>query len=203
MDTLLGNILSFILLYKYVALFVIIYIGSFGIPVPSVAITIAAGAFSGEKFLSGPLVLAIIFISSVLGDLSGYWIARIFEEKSLKWRLFRKVFTAQKRKEVEFALLRHPVIAIVGSRFVGLPTLIVNILAGLTNFPFWRFVFYDLIGELIAAIFYVGLGYVFGNNWQYVSELIEKIGLVIILLVVLALYKPIRKFLPSKYKISH
>jgi membrane protein DedA with SNARE-associated domain len=61
----------------------------------------------------------------------------------------------------------------------------VNIIAGTSNISFRRFLFYDLAGESIWVLGYGGLGFLFGSQWEVVSEFISSFGGLIIGLVLL------------------
>lgn len=61
----------------------------------------------------------------------------------------------------------------------------VNLLAGTGSFPFKRFLMYDLAGEAIWVFGYGGLGYLFGAQWEIVSDFISNFGGLMLGLVVL------------------
>jgi len=46
----LGFFLSYLLLYKYVVLFLVVATASFGLPVPATALMMAAGAFIAQGY---------------------------------------------------------------------------------------------------------------------------------------------------------
>lgn len=47
----LSFLLSYLLVYKYTVLFLVIVSASFGVPIPATALIIAAGAFSAQGYL--------------------------------------------------------------------------------------------------------------------------------------------------------
>ncbi|MGZ9222718.1 MAG: DedA family protein, partial [Anaerolineales bacterium] len=60
-----------------------------------------------------------------------------------------------------------------------------NLIAGGGGIQFRRFIVYDSIGELTWIILYGGLGYVFGSQWEVVSEFISNFGGLILGIVLL------------------
>ena len=50
------------------------------------------------------------------------------------------------------------------------------IIAGTGSFPFKRFLMYDVLGEAIWIFGYGGLGYLFGTQWEVVSDFISNFG---------------------------
>jgi membrane protein DedA with SNARE-associated domain len=61
----------------------------------------------------------------------------------------------------------------------------VNLIAGTSDFRFRRFFVYDLVGETIWVFGYGGLGYLFGTQWEVVSDFVSNFGGLIIGLIVL------------------
>ena len=52
----------------------------------------------------------------------------------------------------------------------------VNLIAGTSGFGFRRFFVYDLLGETIWVFGYGGLGYLFGTQWEVVSDFLGNIS---------------------------
>ena len=86
MDYLLffGSLFSYLLLYKYVALFVFIFLAGIGLPIPSSTLLLAVGAFSSQGYFNLPLSLAIALIANILGDLFDYFLMRKYGTAILK-----------------------------------------------------------------------------------------------------------------------
>ena len=81
MDSLLTPILSYVLLYKYVAIFFVVYTGAVIIPWPANAMLLAVGAFASQGFIGFWTSLAVAVVANCLGDLTDYGIARRFGER--------------------------------------------------------------------------------------------------------------------------
>jgi membrane protein DedA with SNARE-associated domain len=66
----------------------------------------------------------------------------------------------------------------------------VNIMAGMGNISFRTFLMYDVTGEGIWVFGYGGLGYLFGSQWEVVSDFISNFGGVIlgVLLLVVGIW---------------
>ena len=60
-----------------------------------------------------------------------------------------------------------------------------NLIAGGSGIQFRRFMIYDSLGELTWIILYGGLGYLFGTQWELVSQFISSFGGLILGLVIL------------------
>ena len=76
----LAALLSWLLLYKYIALFAIVYSAALLLPLPVNATLLAVGAFSSQGYFNFWLSLAIAVTANTLGDLTGYAITRHWGE---------------------------------------------------------------------------------------------------------------------------
>jgi len=59
------------------------------------------------------------------------------------------------------------------------------LIAGTSGFGYRRFLLYDLIGEAIWIFGYGGLGYLFGSQWEVVSDLLSNVSGLALGLVIL------------------
>jgi membrane protein DedA with SNARE-associated domain len=64
--------------------------------------------------------------------------------------------------------------AIVVTRCMLTPIAVpVNLVAGSSAYPVWRFAVYDVTGELIWLLGYGAIGYLFGSQWESISAFIS------------------------------
>ena len=146
MSSLLGSILSYVLIYKYAAIFIIAFFGAIILPLPVNAMLLAIGAFSSQGYFNlwGSLTAAVT--GNVLGDVTDYLATRKYGEiiirklKINKSRLFL---------QLEEELCQDAVGTVLISRFAGSLSSIVNFLAGFVGVPFFSFLIPDVIGDFI------------------------------------------------------
>jgi membrane-associated protein len=173
-------LLTQIINYGASILGVIVFFGALGIPFPGTILVIAAGAFCREGFLSWPLTGLIALSCVVLGDCLSYGMGFYAREPVL--RRFRD---SDKWIQAEKAFQRWGGMSILLTRFlitgIAVP---VNLIAGTGNFPFRRFLLYDLAGEATWIFGYGGLGYLFGPQWEAVGTFLSNMsGLLLGLLI--------------------
>ena len=168
---------------RYGALFFgfILFLGALGLPVGASLLVIAAGAFVEQSILPWPLMIITGFIGAVLGDMLSYGIGRFAKE-----RVGDRLKNSPAWKNAQDTFERHGAAAIYLTRFLittlAIPT---NLIAGSSDFGFWRFVAYDLPGELTWLILYGGLGYIFGSQWKWVSAFVTNFGWFLLGVVIL------------------
>ena len=144
---------------------------------------IAAGAFSQQGILSWPITAALGWVGAIIGDAISFgigfyakdWVNHRFS-RSATWRSAK--YTFEKRAGLAIYLTRFLVTAL------AIP---INLIAGGSGIQFRRFMIYDSLGELTWIILYGGLGYLFGSQWELVSDFISNFGGLILGLVILGL----------------
>lgn len=161
---------------------VIVFIGAMGAPFPGTLLVIAAGAFAKQGLLdwhtTGLTALAFV----VLGDSLSYAMGHFAREPVL-----RRFQNSENWIKAESTFNRWGGMAVFWTRFlitgIAVP---VNLIAGTSGFGIRRFFLYDLAGEAIWIFGYGGLGYLFGTQWEVVSELLGSVSGLALGLVLLA-----------------
>jgi membrane protein DedA with SNARE-associated domain len=178
----LNELLSYVLLYRYVTIATVVYFAALILPLPSNAMLLAVGAFSSQGYFSFWAALAVAVGANTLGDLTGYGLARIYGERVIRLlRLHKFKFYNQLQEE----LRADGAITVFTSRFGGSLSPVVNFLAGLVVVPLPTFFFNDLAGNIIEPAAALGLGYAVGNYWSNFNSIIELIAAVIAVGVVM------------------
>jgi membrane protein DedA with SNARE-associated domain len=163
MEPFLVPLLSYLLLYKYVALFVVVYASAVIVPLPSNAMLLAVGAFASQGYFSFWASLATAVIANTLGDLTDYGIARKYRSAVMRiLRLDKLLFF----RELEKELRTDAAITVFTTRFAGVMSTPANFLAGLAEVPFKTFLWCDFLGNAIEPFVALSLGYLLGNYWS-------------------------------------
>ena len=190
MDALLGPLLSYLLLYKYAALFIVVYSGAIILPLPVNAMLLAVGAFSSQGYFSFWISLALAVTANTLGDLTDYGITRRYGEAvTRKLKIDKARFFIQLKEE----LRTDAAVTVFTTRFAGSLSSIANFLAGLVGVPFTTFLFFDLLGNIIEPFAALAIGYLVGNYWSDFSGFLSLIaGMVaagVILFILARIYR--------------
>ncbi len=193
--------LSYLLLYKYLILFLVVLLASIIIPLPATALLIAAGAFSIQGYFNIYNVLIFGFLASVLGDCFGYLISFRYGKKLLEEIGLKKFLQNPKFISLEKEFIAHSSPSIFLSRFLftHLGTS-VNILSGMTKISSKKFFFYDASGEAVYVLLYCGTGYFFGSRWEYISNILGYAAAVMLLIALVFLFFVITKRAKSSSK---
>jgi len=198
MSAILQHIISFILVYRYIALFFISFASSLGVPVPAAASAVAAAAFASQGYLNIAELILFGGLGNILGDLTMYWLMRLYGKRVLLWLGLRKLANSPLLMDVESTVEKYKAFVIIASRFQDQATTLVNIISGLGRMNVKRFFLLTSIGDILQITFYVLLGFVFADNWQEIYGALGKLGwiiaLVVALVVVVFSTRVIKKF---------
>ena len=95
MATIFNALLSFLLVYKYLGLFVVALLAALALPLPASTILAAAGAFAAQGYFSLTAVLIVAFVGNITGDAIGYFISRRYGVPLLRKIGFEKMLSTR------------------------------------------------------------------------------------------------------------
>jgi membrane-associated protein len=201
MSNLMPYVLTLLQEYGYPILWLSIFIGALGIPLPNTLVLLAAGAFAALGEFDFAMLLVVAISAFVGGDNASFWIGRRWGSKVLHW-LEGRLIMPQTLERSRGYFDRLGGWAIFSSRFlVSALGGAINLLAGAGLFPYRRFLVYDIAGETLGALLPLTLGYVFGASLDAVGDVLGSLSYFIVALLValvlgyqtLRLYRHMRK----------
>jgi membrane protein DedA with SNARE-associated domain len=182
MSELTDALLTATLAYGPLALALALLIAALGIPLPATLLLLAAGAFARQGALDGAWAGVLGLLASVLGDSGGYCLGRCGGAL-----VQRRMAGRNGWQHAQATFARCGGLAVLTTRFaltpLALPT---NLIAGNTQYAFARFLLFDVIGEFVWVALYGGLGYLFADQWETLSELVGNLAGALLGLFVLA-----------------
>lgn len=159
--------LTAMLAYGALVLGLALLIAALGVPLPATLLLLASGAFARQGVLDASVALGLALLGSVLGDSGSYCLGRCGGALVLRRA---ETTTGWQRARTTFA--RRGALAILLTRFVLTPlALPTNLVAGSSRYAFQQFLLVDVAGELIWVLLYGGLGYLFADQWEALSDL--------------------------------
>ena len=177
-------VLALVADYGVPVVFIVTFLSCLALPVPSSLLMLASGGFAATGDLSLTAVVLAAFIGAVLGDNTGYWIARASGVRMTTWLEAQPKRATLRRKSQSF-MDKSGGSSVFFSRWLAAPLgPYVNFVSGLTNFKWHRFALWGLLGEIVWVGLYVGLGYTFADNITSVASILGNAsGLITALLV--------------------
>jgi membrane protein DedA with SNARE-associated domain len=178
--------------YGYWAVFLLVMIEDFGIPVPGETILIAAAIFAGAGRLNIVAVGVIAFVAALLGDNIGFAIGH-FGGRALALRWGKYVgLTEERLVKAEYFFEKHGGKIIVVARFIEGLRQVNGIIAGISGMHWRRFFFFNAVGAGLWVGTWVSLGYFAGNHigtiYHYITSysyyVLIAAGVLVVALVV-------------------
>ncbi len=164
------NIARVLETWGYVGIFVCVFVGNLGLPVPEESVVLAAGFLAGRDIMDLKAVVVVAFVSAVVGDNFGYMLGRTGGRQVLvraansstwlRWRYmrFKSFFDVHGNKTVFLARF------VAGLRFIAGP------MAGALQMPFWRFFGWNVSGAAVWCAVVAYLGFLLGDQWETVAR---------------------------------
>ncbi len=198
-DSISGFLLTQVINYGAPLFAVNLFLGALGLPIGASFTLIAVGAFSQQGYFSWPQMALFGLAGALLGDALSFslghygknWVERRLG-KSSEWISARGYFEENAWQSI--FLTRFLVTAL------AIP---VNLIAGGSGYKFSRFMLPDFLGEAMWIILYGGLGYIFGTQWEAVSQVVSDFGGVLLGIVLLVIgFRLGRRWIAARKSLS-
>ncbi len=180
--------------YGYLAVAGFVFLEDFGVPVPGETTLVAAAVYAGAGRLNIALVVIVGIAAAVLGDNVGYAIGR-FGGRALALRWGRYLFLTEERLDKAQAFFGRnggKVVAI--ARFIEGLRQANGIIAGISEMPWLKFLFFNLLGASLWVGVWSSVGYLAGNHLNAIYHQVVRyeayfVGLLVIVVVALVVRK--------------
>jgi membrane protein DedA with SNARE-associated domain len=173
--------------FGYAGLVLLMLVETVFPPIPSEAVLPLAGYFVERGELAFIGVLIATTGGAVLGAVVLYELAR-HGGRPVVARLLRVGrMDAVKLEEAErWFAKRGPLVVLVGRCIPGVRS-VVSLPAGLLRMPRWQYIGLTALGSLVWNTLLVGAGYMLGNHWHRVADVIGPLSTPLVVLAVAAI----------------
>lgn len=173
----------------YFGIFIMTFIESTFIPIPSEITLIPAGYLVQKGQMSGIIVLLVSIAGTLGGALANYYIAYFFGRLLFvdKGKYF--FLNPSKLKKIEQFFAEHGAISVFTGRFLPGVKHFISFPAGLAKMNLKLFAIYTALGGAIWCAILITLGYIIGENEHLIKKYLKQLNLIFIILVsVLVIY---------------
>ena len=179
----------------YLAVFVMMAIGSACIPIPAEIVLAFGGALASAGFAeqalrdpSKQLTFWAVVAVGVAGAMVGSWIAYAAGYaggRPLIDRWGRYVLLRPHEVERAHAWFeRRGEAAVFLARLVPVVRGLISLPAGVARMPFWRFTLFSFLGQIPFAVGFTLSGYLLGQRWSLVERYFRPVSIALAVLVV-------------------
>lgn len=184
-------LINFFTDYGYFAVFFVLIICGFGIPIPE-DITLVSGVIAGlyPNEVNVHIMLIVSMLGVLIGDSTMYWLGRIYGVKILRTRLIKKIVTLKRLKMVKEKFAKYGNRVLFVARFLPGLRAPIYMISGITRrVSFIRFLLIDFFAAIISVPIWVYLGDFGASNLDWLHQQIKKGQFAIyILILLLALF---------------
>ena len=158
------QLLAAVSLYGAPALFGIVAIAAIGVPLPITLLLIIAGSLISQGVMNLWWAIAAAGVGSILGDQIGYAIGR-WAGPAVVARLSRVFGKRANLEAMEAKVKAWGGPGIFVTRWLISPLgPWINLASGTAAYPWHRFLFWDILGELTGAALFISLGLFFSDR---------------------------------------
>jgi membrane protein DedA with SNARE-associated domain len=159
--------------WGYPAIFLLVFLGNLGLPIPEETVLTLAGFLVWKGELQFLITTGVGIASAVAGDNFGYWVGRHLGARAAL-RYGRFVFiTAERVAKMQGFMSRYGATGVFLARFFPGIRFLAGPLAGTSSMQFRKFFMANLCGAVIYVPLMVSLGYGVGVG---LGEQLKKIG---------------------------
>jgi membrane-associated protein len=174
--------------YGYPALWLIVFVAAAGAPISGSLLLFAAGAFAAFGDFNIAILFVVALSAAVMGDNLGYYIGRRVGSPLLEWFARQKrfrMFTTQTLERSRSYFRERAGWTIFVTRFlIVVLGGAINFLAGVEEYPYRKFLFWDICGQVLGAVITLSLGYISAESWEEVASLFGAFSTLLLVLIV-------------------
>jgi membrane protein DedA with SNARE-associated domain len=177
--------------WGYLGIFISVFIGNLGIPVPEETVMLTAGFLAGRFILDLRFVYVVVILSAVTGDCCGYVIGRTGGQRLLLRLASRFEFMRTRYDRLQLFFQTHGSKAVFMARFITGARFMAGPMAGACGMPFFQFLGWNVLGAIVWCSMVVTVGYLVGDELYRAASMAHQasrwIGLAGFILVIIVL----------------
>ncbi|MCP9759983.1 DedA family protein [Aquitalea sp. S1-19] len=151
--------------YGYLAVFLVLLLCGFGLPIPEDVTLVAGGIISGLGYTDVHTMFAVGMAGVLIGDGIMFTIGRVFGDRVLQFRPIARILTRERFEAVQEKFSKYGNWVLFVARFLPGLRSPIFLTAGMTRrIPYWRFLLLDGFAALISVPVWVYLGHFGASN---------------------------------------
>ena len=166
---------DFLTNYGYAAVFFVLLICGFGVPIPEDVTLVAGGIISGLGYTNVHTMFAVGMAGVLVGDATMFTIGRVYGTKVMQVRFVARYLTEERFMAVQEKFAKYGNWVLFVARFLPGLRSPIFLTAGMTRkVSFWRFLLMDGFAALISVPVWVYLGYFGANNRDWLLTWVHR-----------------------------
>ncbi len=181
-------IISFTNSYGYIGVLVLIFLENIFPPIPSELILLASGFLITKTNLNIFIMIIFATLGSLLGGILLYYLASLLNKNTLIKLINSKAlrFLNLKEKDIDLSFNwfnKKGNISVLICRCIPILRSLISLPAGIFKMSFIKFLLYTIIGSLVWNSVIIVIGYVVGDNFLVINEVLKKYSYLFVALI--------------------
>ena len=195
-------IISFTNSYGYIGVLVLIFLENIFPLIPSELILLASGFLITKTNLNIFIMIIFATLGSLLGGIILYYLASLLNKNTLIKLINSKAlrFLNLKEKDIDLSFNwfnKTGNISVLICRCIPILRSLISLPAGIFKMSFIKFLLYTIIGSLVWNSVIIVIGYVVGDNFLVINEVLKKYSYLFValitIIVVIVIFRKRRK----------
>src|SRR2546426_7218200 len=171
----MGALAQFLEEFTYAGIFLALFLGGLGVPLPEEVAVLTAGVLAHEQVVRWWLALPLCVLGVLSGDVALYWAGRHWGERVLGWWLVRRILSVERERTLTEAYHRHGVKIVFSARHVMGLRAAAFLTAGIVRLPFSRFLAVDAVASLVSVPLGFGAAFLFTDQLERVMSDVHRV----------------------------
>jgi membrane protein DedA with SNARE-associated domain len=152
--------------WGYLGVFIFVFVGNLGVPVPEETVLLTAGFLAGRQILDLEPLYIVAIASAVSGDCCGFLFGRTGGQRLIERLARRFEFVRVRYERLQSFFEAHGSKAVFMARFIAGARFLAGPMAGAARMPFLRFLGWNVLGALIWCSMVITVGYLVGDELE-------------------------------------
>lgn len=181
-------IISFTNSYGYIGVLILIFLENIFPPIPSELILLASGFLITKTNLNIFIMIIFATLGSLLGGILLYYLASLLNKNTLIKLINSKAlrFLNLKEKDIDLSFNwfnKKGNISVLICRCIPILRSLISLPAGIFKMSILKFLLYTTIGSLVWNSVIIVIGYVVGDNFLVINEVLKKYSYLFVALI--------------------
>ncbi|MBV8680706.1 MAG: DedA family protein [Aquitalea sp.] len=168
-------LLDFFTGYGYLAVFTVLLVCGFGVPIPEDITLVAGGIISGLGYADVDVMFLVGMAGVLAGDGIMFFAGHFYGHKVQRFRPIARILTQERFEAVQEKFEKYGTWVLFVARFLPGLRSPIFITAGMTRrVPYWRFLLMDGFAALISVPVWVYLGHYGATQREWLMHMVHR-----------------------------
>ncbi len=162
----IAEVTSAVQQFPYAGIFLLLVLGSIGLPVPEDATLFLCGVLISQGAVEPVPAFLVAYAGALTSDFVIFSIGMKYGRKLVAHKKFQRILSPEKLRTVENKFKRFgPLLILIGRHIFGFRAQLI-LVTGTMGFPPYKFLLFDSIAAAVTVTFMVMAGYT-GGTWLH------------------------------------